>query len=469
MTHWTHSGTTASPDTAHWQRRLTEIAIRQRIPGAVLAIAHGDNLIEVAHGVLNVATGVPTTTDSLFQIGSITKVWTATAVMRLVDQGTLDLDVPLIDLFPELAQGDSAILDRVTMRHLLTHTSGIDGDVFTDTGRGDDCLRRYVAELAGVGRIHPIDATWSYCNSGFTLAGRVIELITGTTWDTAMRELLFEPLGLRHTVTLPEEALLHRAAVGHLAGPDGTPRRADRWYLPRSSGPAGAIAATARDVLTFAGLHLNDGVGPDGERLLSSESVRRMAQEQLAVPFMGEMVDSWGIGWWRGDWHGARMIGHNGGTIGQTAQLQILPEQRLTIVVLTNGSAAQSAFTELSTEIAAELAGVRTPEPFAPPSEPPSFDPARYVGCYERSGVRHEIRLDDTELVLKTTFSGELAEVAPVPSVEQRLTPVATDLFAARSTFDQDVWQRVTFHTIADGTRYLHLGGRAAEYVASEA
>ncbi|WP_225728198.1 MULTISPECIES: serine hydrolase [unclassified Nocardia] len=466
MTHRTHSGTTASPDTAHWQRRLTEIAIRQRIPGAVLAIAHGDNLIEVAHGVLNVATGVPTTTDSLFQIGSITKVWTATAVMRLVDQGKLDLDVPLIDLFPELAQGDSTILDRVTMRHLLTHTSGIDGDVFTDTGRGDDCLRRYVTELAGVGRIHPVDASWSYCNSGFILAGRVIELVTGTTWDAAMRELLFEPLGLRHTVTLPEEALLHRAAIGHEPGPDGTLRRAERWHLPRSCGPAGTITARARDVLTFAELHLNHGLAPDGTRLLSPELIQRMQDKQVAVPYAFELEDSWGLGWSRTDLGGHLVIGHDGGTIGQTARLLVLPEHRFAVAMLANSAATMSAFTELSAEIIADLTGVALPEPFAP-SDPPSVDPARYVGVYEQAGVRLEIAADGAELVARMTFTGARSEFGATQQMVLPLIPVEEDTFATRLLGDEK-WLPVTFFDLADGARYLYFGGRAVKRVADE-
>ena len=103
---------------------------------------------------LNKDTGVEATTDSVFQIGSITKVWTATVAMQLVDEGLLDLDAPVADVLPELRLADPDVAKRVTMRHLLTHTSGIDGDVFTDTGRGDDCLEKYVAQLAR-GRAEP--------------------------------------------------------------------------------------------------------------------------------------------------------------------------------------------------------------------------------------------------------------------------------------------------------------------------
>jgi CubicO group peptidase (beta-lactamase class C family)/predicted alpha/beta-fold hydrolase len=208
-------------DAAHWQRRLTALAGRHRVPGATLGILRvrpggDDELVEAAHGVVNKDTGVATTTDTVFQIGSISKVWTATVVMQLVDEGLLDLDAPVIDVLPEFRLADPEVTKQVTMRHLLTHTSGIDGDVFTDTGRGDDCLEKYVAVLAGQTQNHPLGATWSYCNAGLSVAGRVIEKLTGGTWDAAVRARLFGPLGLRRTGTLPEEALAHRTAIGHV-------------------------------------------------------------------------------------------------------------------------------------------------------------------------------------------------------------------------------------------------------------
>ena len=104
-----------------------------------------DELVEAAHGAAEPGRpGVAATTDSVFQIGSITKVWTATVVMQLVDEGLLDLDAPVAEVLPELRLADPDVDQEVTIRHLLTHTSGIDGDVFTDTGRGDDCLEKYV-------------------------------------------------------------------------------------------------------------------------------------------------------------------------------------------------------------------------------------------------------------------------------------------------------------------------------------
>src|SRR5580704_18556573 len=190
-----------------------------------------------AHGVLNSVTGVSVTTDSLFQVGSITKIWTAAMIMQLIDEGRLSLDTAVSQALPGVRLGAGDVGAQVTVRHLLTHTSGIDGDVFTDTGRGDECVERYVDLLAEVPSVFTPGATYSYCNSGYVLLGRIIEVIDGQSWDESLRARLTGPLAATQTVTLPEEAILRRAAVGHLRC--GTPVHV--WGLPRSFGPDGLI------------------------------------------------------------------------------------------------------------------------------------------------------------------------------------------------------------------------------------
>lgn len=122
---------------ANWTARLNELATEANVPGAALGIWSDGQEVLAAHGVLNAATQVPVTTDSVFQVGSITKIWTATMIMQLVDQGLLSLDTTVSEVLPGARLGAADVGGQVTVRHLLTHTSGIDGDVFTDTGRGD--------------------------------------------------------------------------------------------------------------------------------------------------------------------------------------------------------------------------------------------------------------------------------------------------------------------------------------------
>ena len=161
-------------DAGAWRERLVERMAAHRVPGATLGIVHEGRVTVIGAGVLSKATGVEVTPESLFQIGSITKVWTATLVLQLVDEGRLDLDAPVADVLPGFRVADPDVTRRVTTRHLLTHTSGIDGDVFTDTGRGDDCIARYVDGLADVGQnryeeVNVVDARTPGLNYGWNI------------------------------------------------------------------------------------------------------------------------------------------------------------------------------------------------------------------------------------------------------------------------------------------------------------
>jgi CubicO group peptidase (beta-lactamase class C family) len=458
---------------SHWQRRLTELAGQHRVPGASLGIlrvpADGspDDLIQAACGYANFPAGIEATTDTLFQIGSVTKVWTATLALQLADEGKLDLDAPVADVLPGLALADADTARRVTVRHLLTHTSGIDGDVFDDTGRGDDCLAKYVTGLASTRQIFPLGATWSYCNSGFVLAGRVIEQLTGLTWDAAVRQRISEPLGLRHTVTLAEEALLFRTAAGHV-DVSADPVLAPVWQPPRSAGPAGLICSTTADLLTFVRMHLAGGTAADGTRILSAASAAAMTAHQVDLPDPQSLGDSWGLGWIRFGWDGQRLVGHDGGTIGQDAFLRVLPDPDhpgagLAVALLTNGGHTGELYDELFREIFTAEAGIAMPAPAAPPAVPIDADITPHLGRYERTGLLVEI-LDGTEKTagpaIRTTATGPLAELLPDSVEEDALTPASPDRWLARSPGEQS-WSAVTFYALPTGQRYLQLGGRA--------
>ncbi len=189
------------------QTALDALARQHKVPGAALGIASGDERIELVSGVANVNTGVPVTTSTLFQIGSNTKVYTATLVMQLVDEGLVDLDAPVRKYLPELKLGDPKAAPKITVRMLLTHTSGIEGDYFVDHGRGDEGIERYVEALSGIGNVYPPGEMWSYCNSGWVVAGRLVEKLRGAPYHKVLHDRLLTPIGAATTTLLMEEML----------------------------------------------------------------------------------------------------------------------------------------------------------------------------------------------------------------------------------------------------------------------
>jgi len=441
--------------------RLAELCAEYKVPGAALGIVRDGELTEVATGVINLNTGVDVTTDTLFQIGSITKVWTTTVVMQLVDEGLVDLDVPVRTYLPTFKVADPDVSERVTLRHLLTHTSGIDGDHFEDFGRGDDCVERYVDACATLQQTHPLGATMSYCNTGFSVAGRVIEVLTGKVWDEAMRERLFEPLGLKQTCTLPEEALLHRTAVGHIAPePGGEPEVASRWVLPRIGGPMGIINSTVSEVLAFAKMHMARGRAADGTQVLSERSVAAMQERQVEVPNPHSLGSHWGVGWILFDWNGRRLYGHDGGTLGQSAYLRVAPDADLAMTLLTNGGEPSRVYRTLFTELFKELAGIDMPPLPEAPTTPPDLDLSRYAGTYKRLSVRIDLSEEDGHLAGVSTLSGPLAEMLPNPVTKITLTPVdATTFLLLAEGASAPV--PAAFYDFHDGTpRQLHYGAR---------
>ncbi|WP_329520807.1 serine hydrolase domain-containing protein [Spirillospora sp. NBC_01491] len=450
-------------DADHWQARLDELRAVHHVPGAALAVLAGGTIHELASGVLHRGTGVEVTTDSVFQSGSIAKVYTATLVMQLIDSGDLRLDSRVVDVLPDFAVADDEVTESVTIGRLLSHTSGIAGDFTLDTGRGDDCLARYVEACANVGQDCPPGTVISYSSTGYAILGRIVEVVTGQTWDEALRDRLLVPLGLEHSMTLPEEALRFRVAMGHLGGPGTDPEPAPEWdMLPRSAGPYGRVMVTAADVVRFARMHLDGGTAPDGTRVLSAESAATMRRRAAdCLDGWSFMADGWGHGWPLYDWDGVAGYGHDGAAVGQFSYLRVVPGSGVVAALLTNGGGATELFVDLFQELLGELAGVRMPGAFAPAAEPPAVDVSALAGTYEREGVRLTIGERDGVPHLRLELTGGMAKYSP---------PIETDLVAVSDTVlampaigpVSAPWLPLVFGTLPDGTPYVYFGMRAA-------
>ncbi|MFG2144324.1 serine hydrolase domain-containing protein [Streptomyces sp. NPDC048696] len=454
-------------DTAHWQARFEELRAAHRVPGATLAVLVDGTIHELASGVLHRGTGVEATTDSVFQLGSIAKVYTATLVMQLAESGELDLDAPVVDVLPEFAVADPAATAAITTRQLLSHTSGLTCDFTHDTGRGDDCLAKYVEAARGVALDCAPGTGVSYSSVGYNVLGRIVEVLTGRTWDEALRERLLTPLGAEHTMTLPEEALRFRAAMGHLGEPGRDPEPAPAWDLmPRSAGPYGRVIASAADVVRLAKLHLDDGVAQDGTRVLSTSTVAAMRRRVVDVPDKWTVsADGWGLGWTLYDWSGDPGYGHDGASIGQYAYLRVVPHANVAVALLTNGGGARPLYATLMRELLSELADVEMPPPFEPAAQPVAVDFTPLVGTYAREGVVITVTEEKGAGHLRYEFVGGMKDFSPPLEID--LSPVTSTVFAGSgvgAAFSED-WMPVVFATLADGTACCYVGMRAAPKV----
>src|SRR5205823_5330781 len=184
----------------------------------------------------------------------------------------------------------------------------------------------YAESLKTITQVHPPGDRFSYCNTGFTLAGHLVERITGKLYHEVLKERLLTPLGLRSTSVLLEEMIGFRYAAGHSGGPN--PQVVPEIMMSRSAAPAGSItSATAANVLRFVKMHLDGGEAPDGSRVLSAASVKAMQQPQYPMPGAVAPNSNIGLAWIMAEWDGQRVIGHGGGTFGQLSFLQILPDR----------------------------------------------------------------------------------------------------------------------------------------------
>ncbi len=370
---------------------VTELMERFSIPGAAVAIRRGEDVDVAGFGVTSAENPLEVDADTLFQIGSITKTYTAAAAMRLVEEGTLDLDAPIRDVLPELRLADEQTAERVSMRHLLAHTGGWTGDYFDDLGPGDDALARMVERLDRLEQLTPLGEVWSYNNAGFYIAGRAIEVLADKPFETALKELVLDPLGLERSFFFADDVLLHRFAVGH----ERTGEVARPWSIGRAAAAAGGIVASVNELLAYVRLVFGE------THLLRPDSIAAMREPQADTG--GSMGDAVGLGWYLVDRGGVGFVSHGGSTNGQQALLVAAPEARVAVAVLTNHVDGSVVSRELIEHLARELGAEREPDGRL---ELAAEELAAYAGSYEAALGRVDLAVEEDALVLSPLPKG---------------------------------------------------------------
>lgn len=403
---------------------------RLPIPGVAVGVLYEGEETIAGFGVTSVENPLPVTPKTLYQIGSITKTYLGTLVMRLVEMGKLDLNVPLKTYLPDLQLQDAAAMNEATLFHCLTHTGGWLGDYFDDTGRGPDAVARMVVQMGQLPQQTPLGTVWSYNNAGFYLAGRVIEVVTGKPFETAMQELIFDPLELRDSFFFAEDVISRAFVVGHeKAGDQVVVLRP--WALARSAHPAGGIICNIPDLFRYARFHMGDGTLPNGERLLSHASMLDMQTARYA----STDPQSVGLTWYMREIKGAKMFGHNGATNGQVTSLQISPDHKLAFAILTNGDQGMTLINNVASAILEQYLGVA---PTAlQPVEMSAAQLQSYTGIYDAPLDSVEVRIEKGEMILQVTDKGGFPAATSPASLTQP-PPVRAAFYGEDKIFARD-------------------------------
>ncbi|MFD0360427.1 serine hydrolase domain-containing protein [Nocardia sp. GCM10030253] len=314
---------------------VEETATKFGIPGVAVGVWVDGQEVFACHGVTSLDNPLPVDKDTLYVLGSVSKTYTATALMRLVADGRVELDAPVRRYVPELVLADEQAAAEMTVLNLLNHTSGLGVRLVVETGDGDDALAEYVARMSELEQIAPPGTRASYSQAGYNLLGRIIEKVTGLTFERAVAELLLEPLGLSNTFYSPAEVMTGRFAVGHNRDEDGKLAVAQQWKDTRGNNPGGDVISSVSDLLRWGRFHLGDGRAENGEQVLATEVLAEMKEQTVELK-ANATGDAFGLCWWLRDVDGVRTVGHGGSTYGQFSELLIVPERDFAVVTASN-------------------------------------------------------------------------------------------------------------------------------------
>lgn len=370
-------------------RKIVAEMKRLQVPGVSIGIWHKGAEYAEGFGITSVEHPLPVTPDTLFQTGSISKTFTGTMLMQLAEWGKIDLDAPVRKYIRDFKLRDKDVTRKVTVRHLLTHMGGWVGDYFNDFGNGDDALDRMVKDIAKLPQVQPLGMIWSYNNTGFNVAARIIEIATKKPYEQAAQEMLFDPLGLEMSFFYPSDLLFtHRFVVGHQKLGDKV-QVARPWAIGRAGNGVGGVVSTVRDLLKYARFHMSNGK----KNVISSRSLRAMRVPQADAGPRGLM----GITWFIRKVGDLTIYAHGGATNGQQAYFFFIPEKDFALAILTNsddGGMITSAVFNYALELYFH-ARSKSPRPIKTPMD----QLKKYIGRYRIGTECFDLKVKGEHLI----------------------------------------------------------------------
>lgn len=310
---------------------------------AVAILQNGKVIYSGGFGTTSVAAnGIPITNQTLFAYGSIAKNVCALLTMRLVEQQQLNLDAPILQYLPTLQFSNKDYGREVTLRHLLSHTSGLPAAGKDFGPRDPESLRRFVYEqiplykfLAKPGTVH------LYSSTAMCIAGHIAEVVTGKYYDSLADELVFKPLEMNHTTFDPTVAMTYPVALPHAEGESGNVQVSHQLAYNVSGNPSGFGYTSVSDLANLAQMYLNDGRFRDNLYLHPS-SVAEMQKMETSRHVEGTINPhgysylGYGLGFEIGSYRGEHVVGHGGMQLSYNCFFKLFPREQASVIVLTN-------------------------------------------------------------------------------------------------------------------------------------
>ncbi|MFI9388343.1 serine hydrolase domain-containing protein [Kutzneria sp. NPDC052558] len=375
--------------------RIEELMSAHDVPGASIgALAH-DAEHYWASGDRGGRHPGPIRPDTPFRAASLSKTVVATALMRLSEVDEVDLDRPVRAYLPDFAVRDPAATSAVTLHHLVTHRAGWSPNL-DERRPPNECdagaLARAVADLANADQISPPGRFYSYSNTGFTVAGRIIEVITGMSFEDAADELVFRPAGMTDTHYPTDAAPPSGLAAGHTGNPAAM---FEPWSRSRARSPSGGLVTTAADLLLFARALLDTTV-------IGRHTVTEMWRPRAeAVGFAERIAVGWNVD------HlcdGTEYVGHAGNSDGYLAVLSVVPARRFAVAVLLNSTSFPPLAGIAQDLVTQQFLGAARPEAASVPFLPKP-DVLPYLGDYT-DGLANATVADAPDGVLLSSAPG---------------------------------------------------------------
>lgn len=337
---------------------------RLKIPGVSIAIVEGDRIVHQRGFGRARPGGKAPTPQTPFFIGSLTKSFTALAVMQLVEAGKIELDAPVQRYLPWFRVADPHASALMTVRHLLNQTSGLpllpSEIALADFDENPDATERQVRDLYRLKLTRPVGTKFEYCNTNYNVLGLIVEAASGISYSEYIQQHIYDPLEMSHSHTSKADAQLDGLAIGYRYW-FGFPIPVPNLSIPQGSLPSGQLISSAEDMAHYLIANLNGGHYGTAQ-ILSSTGINELQRGEAEINEMGLSLGYYGMGWISEETGGSRIVWHSGTVPDFGAFMALVPEQKKGIILLFNANHAmmKMTFDEVGLSAAELLAGVPT-------------------------------------------------------------------------------------------------------------